>query len=37
MRKKMKARKDNKLFRITARKTKKINVSPRVQRGGIML
>lgn len=37
MRKQMRARKDNKIFRVTARKTKKINVAPKQTRGGIIL
>lgn len=36
-RKLMKARKDSKIFRRTAVKTKKINISPKVMRGGIRL
>lgn len=36
-RRKMRPRTDNKLFRVTARKTKKINVSPKMTRGGIIL
>lgn len=36
-RKPMKPRKDAKLFRRTAVKSKKINLSPRVMRGGIRL
>lgn len=30
-------RRDNKIFRHTAMKTKKINVAPKVSRGGIQL
>lgn len=33
----MKSRKDKKIFRRTAIKTKKINLAPRVMRGGIRL
>lgn len=33
----MKPRKDKKIFRRTAIKTKKINLAPRVMRGGIRL
>lgn len=33
----MKARKDKKIFRRTAVKSKKINLAPRVMRGGIRL
>lgn len=36
-RKVMKSRKDAKVFRRTAVKTKKINISPKVMRGGIRL
>lgn len=36
-RKIMKARKDKKVFRRTAVKTKKINVAPKIMRGGIRL
>lgn len=36
-RQKMKARKDSKVFRRTAVKSKKINLAPRVMRGGIRL
>lgn len=36
-RKVMKARKDKKIFRRTAVKTKKINVAPKIMRGGIRL
>ena len=36
-RKSMKPRKDKKIFRRTAIKTKKINLAPRVMRGGIRL
>lgn len=36
-RKPMKARKDKKIFRRTAVKSKKINLAPRVMRGGIRL
>lgn len=36
-RKAMKPRKDKKIFRRTAVKTKKINLAPRVMRGGIRL
>ncbi len=36
-RKPTKKKKDNKIFRNTAMKTKKINVAPRISRGGIML
>lgn len=37
MRKKMKPKKDNKVFRRTATKSKKINVNPVIYRGGIRL
>lgn len=37
MRKKMKKRKDRKIFRNTAVATKKVNISPKVMRGGIRL
>ena len=37
MRKKMRPRKDKKVFSMTARKTKKINVAPAQTRGGIVL
>lgn len=37
MRSKMKSRKDSKIFRRTAAKSKKINLAPRVMRGGIRL
>lgn len=37
MRKKMKRRKDQKVFKHTANKTKKINIAPKVMRGGIRL
>lgn len=37
MRKKMKPRKDKKVFRRTAAKSKKININPTVFRGGIRL
>jgi len=33
----MKAKKDKKIFRRTAVKTKKINVAPKIMRGGIRL
>lgn len=36
-RKPMKVRKDRKVFRRTAVKTKKINIAPKVMRGGIRL
>lgn len=36
-RKPMKKRKDSKIFRKTAVKSKKINIAPRVMRGGIRL
>lgn len=36
-RKKVKKKKDNRIFRNTAMKTKKINIAPKVSRGGIML
>lgn len=34
---KVKPRKDKKIFSSTANKTKKINISPKIQRGGIRL
>ncbi len=37
MRKKMPKRKDNKVFRRTAAKSKKINIDPKIFRGGIRL
>lgn len=37
MRKRMKKRKDRKIFNHTANKTKKINIAPKVMRGGIRL
>lgn len=37
MRKSMKPKKDKKIFRATARKTKDINVIPKEMRGGIRL
>lgn len=37
MRKIMKKRKDKKIFAHTANKTKKINIAPKVMRGGIRL
>lgn len=37
MRKRMKMKKDKKIFRNTADKTKKININPRPMRGGIRL
>ena len=37
MRKKMPKRKDNKIFRRTAAKSKKINIDPKIFRGGIRL
>lgn len=37
MRKKMKIRKDKKVFKNTADKSKKINISPKIMRGGIRL
>lgn len=37
MRKKMKKRKDRKVFRNTAVNSKKINISPKIYRGGIRL
>ena len=37
MRKKMPRRKDNKVFRRTATKSKKININPTIFRGGIRL
>lgn len=36
-RKKVNKKTDNKIFRNTAMKTKKINVAPKVSRGGIQL
>lgn len=36
-RKKVKKKKDNRIFRNTAMKTKKINIAPKVSRGGIQL
>lgn len=36
-RRKTKTRVDNKVFKHTAMNTKKINISPKVSRGGIML
>lgn len=36
-RRKVSGKKDNKIFRHTAMKTKKINVAPKVSRGGIQL
>lgn len=36
-RKKMKVKKDKKIFRRTAVKTKQVNISPKVMRGGIRL
>lgn len=36
-RKKVNKRKDNRIFAHTAMKTKKINVKPKVSRGGIQL
>lgn len=36
-RKKTKKRKDNRIFKHTAMSTKKINISPKVSRGGIQL
>lgn len=36
-RQKMKPKKDERIFSKTATKTKKINVKPKVQRGGIRL
>ena len=36
-RKVMKARRDTRIFRRTAVKTKKINVAPKIMRGGIRL
>lgn len=36
-RKKVKGKKDNKIFKHTAMKTKKINISPKISRGGIQL
>lgn len=37
MRKKMKIRKDKKVFKNTADKSKKINIAPKIMRGGIRL
>lgn len=37
MRKKMRAGKDRKVFRRTAVRSKKINVNPKIYRGGIRL
>ncbi len=37
MRKKVPKRKDNKVFRRTAAKSKKININPTIFRGGIRL
>lgn len=37
MRKRMKKSKDRKIFSHTANKTKKINIAPKVMRGGIRL
>lgn len=37
MRRKMKPAKDKKVFRRTAAKSKKINVNPKIYRGGIRL
>lgn len=37
MRKRMRAGRDRRVFRRTAVKSKKINVSPRIYRGGIRL
>lgn len=36
-RKRMKARKDKRVFRNTADKSKKINIAPKIMRGGIRL
>lgn len=36
-RKKMKPRKDKKVFKNTADKSKKINIAPKIMRGGIRL
>ena len=36
-RKKMKPRKDKKVFKCTADKSKKINIAPKIMRGGIRL
>lgn len=36
-RRRTKLSKDNRAFRNTAKKTKKINIAPRISRGGIML
>lgn len=37
MRKRMRPQKDKKVFRRTAAKSKKININPKVYRGGIRL
>lgn len=37
MRKRMSKKKDNKVFRRTASKSKKININPTIFRGGIRL
>lgn len=37
MRRKVSKRKDNKIFRRTAAKSKKININPTIFRGGIRL
>lgn len=37
MRRKLRKTKDKKVFNQTAKKTKRINVSPRIMRGGIRL
>lgn len=37
MRKKMKPKLDNKIFRRTAARSKKININPKIFRGGIRL
>lgn len=37
MRKRMKKRKDRRVFAHTANKTRKINIAPKVMRGGIRL
>lgn len=37
MRKKMRKKKDKRVFANTANKTKKINIAPKVMRGGIRL
>lgn len=37
MRRKMKKYKDKRIFKVTADKTKKINVNPSLMRGGIRL